>query len=173
MSLLRYDDPGTSVDTPSRSSSPTINNKFFAMTSDLDDKKLKPHTTKNYNKNTKERCISFAALPASYKSTSCITTPIISSIQSRTKSMHELPTNNSNNNNNNNNNINNRNSTFETMKTTPRFRLPPTPLTNPGLTEESVAPKLLSKQQIARSVDGIYRVEVGDKKHAGNIILNL
>ncbi|XP_044012677.1 protein lap4-like isoform X12 [Aphidius gifuensis] len=159
LSLLRHDDPGTSVDTPSRSSSPTINNKFFAMTSDLDDKKLKSHTTKNNNKNTKERCISFAALPAPYKSTSCITTPIISSIQSRTKSMHELSTNNSNNNNNNNNNINNRNSTIETMKTTSRFRLPPTPLTNPGLTEESVVPKLFSKQQIARSVDGIYRVE--------------
>lgn len=59
--------------------------------------------------------------------------------------------------------INEQNNTSYQAPKHARFQLPPTPLTSPNCIENLDSSTSFNKRQIARSVDGNFRVEVGFK----------
>ncbi|CAG5109055.1 Similar to scrib: Protein lap4 (Drosophila melanogaster) [Cotesia congregata] len=170
------DDPvGTSVDQPvttCTSTTASTKSQPHASTTNLDhhsqsksQSQSQSHTLppKKSQQNAK-KSITFATLPSPYKSTQCITTPIVNSMpakDNRPISMHEISSyypatdfykkNISNIDNDNN------------IKS-PRFQLPPTPLTTPVARFKDYGSKSITTSlndlQIARSVDGKnYKVE--------------
>ncbi|XP_057326673.1 protein lap4 isoform X4 [Microplitis mediator] len=167
---------GTSVDDPTSteqsvttctSTTASIKSQPHATTTNLDrhsqsqpqsQSQSQSHTlpAKSKSKSNAKRSITFATLPSPYKSTQCITSPIVNSMpakDNRPVSMHEISSyypaadfykkNISNPDNNNK---------------SPRFRLPPTPLTSPGCEKDYSGCKSITTSlndiQIARSVDG-------------------
>ncbi|XP_044587530.1 protein lap4-like isoform X3 [Cotesia glomerata] len=172
------DDPvGTSIDHPvttctSTTTTASTKSQPHASTTNLDhhsqsksQSQSQSHTLppKKSQQNAK-KSITFATLPSPYKSTQCITTPIVNSMpakDNRPISMHEISSyypatdfykkNISN--------IDNDNK----IKS-PRFQLPPTPLTTPVARFKDYGSKSITTSlndlQIARSVDGKnYKVE--------------
>ncbi|XP_074103212.1 scribble planar cell polarity protein isoform X5 [Cotesia typhae] len=170
------DDPvGTSIDQPvttCTSTTTTASTKSLphASTTNLDHHSQSKFQSQSHtlppkkNQQNAKKSITFATLPSPYKSTQCITTPIVNSMpakDNRPISMHEISSyypatdfykkNISNVDNDSN------------IKS-PRFQLPPTPLTTPVARFKDYGSKSITTSlndlQIARSVDGKnYKVE--------------
>ncbi|KAG8037707.1 hypothetical protein G9C98_005918 [Cotesia typhae] len=164
------DDPvGTSIDQPvttCTSTTTTASTKSLphASTTNLDHHSQSKFQSQSHtlppkkNQQNAKKSITFATLPSPYKSTQCITTPIVNSMpakDNRPISMHEISSyypatdfykkNISNVDNDSN------------IKS-PRFQLPPTPLTTPVARFKDYGSKSITTSlndlQIARSVDG-------------------
>ena len=162
-------DSGTCVDDPCSPITPVsaLSHSNAAITN-LDTLTLSQTlpSPKKKDPSVPKRSITFATLPKPLRSTSTEFTapPILknrppsSIMKERPASMYEkspyAPASD----------LFNKKYILDPIKTTqPRFRLPPTPLTNPQCTEERLGTSTFSnKRQIARSVDGKFLVEVGD-----------
>ncbi|XP_043268433.1 protein lap4 isoform X3 [Venturia canescens] len=166
--MLPKEDTGTSVDDPSSPITPNTATSLHsnATTTNLDKSSMSqtlPSSKKKVS-SVPKRSITFAELPKPSRSTSTDALasgnikfrPTHSIMKERPITMHERANFYSS------SNLYDKNYNVENAKITePRFRLPPTPLTNPGCTGEKLRTTMASsnKRQIARSVEGKFLVE--------------